>query len=246
MTISKHSPIFVAQDLLETRYKGAEVIFVAGSVMRGEAVAHSDLDLVIVYPHLAQAYRESFYRKEWPVEAFVHDPQTMHYFFEKIDTPEASSTLAEMVFEGLEVPGPSEVSLQLKSMAQAVLQQGPPPMTGEQNKDLRYHISELLDDIREPRNRQEQIASGVLIYNELMNFYFRSRNIWTSHGKIGFRKLKKVDAKLAMRFSEAFDLLFASGQAPKVVEIAQEILEPQGGFLFDGYERKVPATWRIS
>src|SRR3954470_21373245 len=64
----KHSPLFVTKDLLENRYKGAEVIFLAGSVMRGEATDFSDIDVVVVYPKIDKAFRESFYHLDWPVE----------------------------------------------------------------------------------------------------------------------------------------------------------------------------------
>ena len=55
--ISTHSPLFVTKELFETRYLGANAIFVTGSVIRGEATKHSDLDLVILYPHVEHAYR---------------------------------------------------------------------------------------------------------------------------------------------------------------------------------------------
>jgi predicted nucleotidyltransferase len=79
------SPYEIAKELLETRFKGAEVVFAAGSIRRNEATASSDIDLVVVYPKLEQAYRESFTFKGWPVEAFVHDPETLNYFFWEVD-----------------------------------------------------------------------------------------------------------------------------------------------------------------
>ena len=60
MTRAKHSPLYVTKDLIENRYKGAEVIFLAGSVGRGEATSFSDIDIVVVYPKIEKAYRESF------------------------------------------------------------------------------------------------------------------------------------------------------------------------------------------
>ena len=45
--------------------------------MRGQATETSDLDLVVVYERLEAAYRESFVHGGWPIEVFVHDPETL-------------------------------------------------------------------------------------------------------------------------------------------------------------------------
>jgi hypothetical protein len=245
LTRAKHSPVYVTKDLMENRYKGAQVIFLAGSVMRGEASTYSDIDIVVVYPKIERAYRESFFHLEWPVEAFVHDPETLRYFIHDVDRPQGSSTLAEMVFEGLETPAPTPFSEALKKMASEVLHLGPPALTEHQILDRRYHISELVDDIREPRTRQELNAAACSIYSELADYFFRSRGQFSSVGKAILKRMKRSDAAFFRRFTEAFDLLFATGRAEKVIELAEELLAPQGGMLFDGYRRDVPANWRL-
>ena len=244
MTRAMHSPLFVTKELLETRYQGAEAIFVAGSVVRGEASTYSDLDLVVVFPKVEAAYRDSFMHREWPVEALVHDAETIRYFLENVDMQVGRSTLANMISEGHEVPGTTDLTDQLKSLAKATLRRGPPLLSAEEIEDSRYHISELIDDIREPRSHQELIATGTLVYNELADFYFRTHRIWAGTGKVVLRRMKKEDPVFARKFAEAFDLLFLSKQTGKVIELAEELLAPVGGFLFDGYRRDVPSTWR--
>lgn len=46
------APIEAGRRLLKERFAGASLIFVAGSVIRGEGTASSDLDLVVVYTKL--------------------------------------------------------------------------------------------------------------------------------------------------------------------------------------------------
>lgn len=239
-----HSPLYVTKELFETRYRGANAIFVAGSVVRGEASTYSDLDLVILYPKVEIAYRESFIHKGWPVEAFIHDPETLRYFFEQVDPMIARPTLAEMVSEGLVVPAATELTADMKRLAGESLKAGPPELTEEEIQDRRYHISELIDDIREPRTRQELIATATLIYNELADYYFRVRRGWTGSGKAILKRLKKEDPAFSRKFSEAFDVLFSTGQPRRVIDLAEEIMAPQGGFLFEGYRRDTPAHWR--
>ncbi len=244
MTRATHSPLYVTKELFETRYKGAEAIFVAGSVVKGEASTYSDLDLVVVYPHVPVAYRESFFHKDWPVEAFIHDPETIRYFFRNVDRQLGRATLAEMISEGHEVPGATTLTASLKALARETLHEGPPDLAADELEERRYHISELIDDIREPRSKHEMFASAALVYNELADFHFRTRRGWAGSGKAIVRRMKKDDPTFARRFSEAFETLFTTGQTARVIELASEILSPHGGFLFDGFRRNVPAEWR--
>jgi hypothetical protein len=57
--------------------------------------------------------------------------------------------------------------------------------------------------------------------------------------------MKRRDPVFARRFGDAFDLLFAEGQANQVILLGEELMAPQGGVLFEGYRRDVPQTWRI-
>ena len=81
------------------RYPDAEVAFAAGSLVRGEGTAYSDLYLVVVFPTLPAAYRESFRFQGLPVEVFVHDPETLEYFFVEMDVASGIPTLPWMVME---------------------------------------------------------------------------------------------------------------------------------------------------
>ena len=245
MTRATHSPLYVTKELFETRYQGAEAIFVAGSVVRGEASTYSDLDLVVVYAHVPVAYRESFSHKDWPVEAFIHDPETIEYFFRRVDPQIGRATLAEMISEGHEVPGATSMTTRLKERATAILREGPPPLSDDDLHDRRYHITELIDDIREPRSRQEMVATATVIFNELADYYFRSRRGWTGSGKAIIKRLKREDPAFGRRFFDAFEDLFAKGQTQKVIELAAEVLSRDGGFLFEGYKRNVPQDWRF-
>src|SRR5690349_17930039 len=103
MTSERREARAQARLIYETRYPDAAAVLLAGSVVRGQATAHSDLDLVVLYERVAHAWRESFLSEGWPVEAFVHDLETLRYFFEKVDGTTAPPSLAYMVLEGVDV-----------------------------------------------------------------------------------------------------------------------------------------------
>jgi predicted nucleotidyltransferase len=233
-----------ARLIRDQRYAGATAVFAAGSLVRGEGTAYSDLDLVVVYPNVACAYRESFRFQGYPVEAFVHDPETLNYFFLEVDRPSGVPSLPQMVAEGVEIPEPTETSRSLKALAASVLALGPPPLSEQDLKGLRYGITDLLDDIRDPRSNEELAGTGSQLFEGLANYYLRTHGLWSAKGKSIPRALQRADAALSVRYFRSFDDLFARGDARSVIALAEELLAADGGLLFEGYRRDAPAAWR--
>ncbi len=236
--------IKITKQILADKYSDASVIFLAGSIIRGEGTAHSDLDLVVIFDALENAYRESFYYQGFPVEAFVHDRQTLNYFMLEVDRPSGFPVMAQMVLEGVEIPLPSELSQSLKRRAASVIEKGPPKLNEEEINKLRYDITNLVDDIRQPRSKEELIASGTELYGVLANYYFRVNNLWSAKNKSIPRVLNKIDPELCLRFCDSFEELFSNGRSEKVIGLAEDVLKSKGGFLFEGHKLEAPAIWR--
>ena len=231
-------------NLHQEKYPDAKVIFLAGSVMRSEGTSTSDLDLVVVYRKLPNAFRDSYRYDGWPVEAFVHDPETLKYFFSEFDAPSGYPSLASMVSEGVEIPSASTFSLALKEMADESLKAGPKPWTSKDIESARYAISDLIEDIKDPRNVHEMHATASQLYFALANFYFRSKGLWSAKGKTIPRRLQKVDAEFSAKFLSAFDTTFRNGSPDGIVSLATDLLKNYGGFLFEGYRVDAPSDWR--
>ncbi len=229
-------PTEAAASIWRERYARARVLFLAGSVLRGEATPASDLDLVVVYERLPRAYREAFVYGGWPVEAFVHDPETLEQFFE-VDRRRGLPALMSMVREGVEIPGASEFSAGLKRRARELFEAGPPPWDADELTLRRYRLTDWVDDMRFPRSPEEMVATGAYLYQDAADFYFRTRGLWSAHSKTIPRRLRDTDAAFAEKFLRAFDALFAEKRGEPVVSLVAELLEPFGGFLFDGFRQ---------
>ena len=117
-------------------------------------------------------------------------------------------------------------------------------MSSEEVLKLRYNLTSLVDDVRQPRSRDELLASGAELYEALADYYFRSHNRWSAKGKAIPRILKRADAGLCLRFCSCFDELFSQGQNEKVIALVEELLETNGGFLFDGHRLEAPLDHR--
>ncbi|HEX8249465.1 MAG TPA: nucleotidyltransferase domain-containing protein [Pyrinomonadaceae bacterium] len=241
-TTSLDELIEITKDILRTKYASAEFAFLSGSFVRGEATAFSDLDVVVIYKQLPNAFRESFYFRNFPVEAFVHTPETLNYFYEA-DAKDFVPSLTAMVAEGVEVPAKTDLSARLKHSANEFLSR-PPKISVEEIRNFRGWLTDLVDDIRAPRSKAESTASGTTLYAALAGFYLRANGAWSAKSKTIPRALRKLNPDFQRRFCESFERLFVAGETEAVIKLTEELLAPHGGFLFDGLRLDAPADWR--
>jgi hypothetical protein len=163
--------------LCEHKYSNACVIIWAGSVATdSNYTSHSDLDIVVVFDQVQNAYREAFSYEGCKIDAFIHDIETLRYFFEEIDRKSGMAALPQMVLSGILMTAPSALSEEIKKLASKTLDAGPPKWSQEQIDRSRFFITDLLDDILSPHNRAAQVASAARLYDLLAEFYFRA--IW--------------------------------------------------------------------
>ena len=243
---SKNDPLATIQKLIKERYEDAKAIFWAGSVSVNQGTSASDLDLVIVFEKIAHAYREAFFYDGWPIDAFVHDLNTLRYFFEESRTGNGISGLCYMILNGREVTNPSAFSENVKKLAQEVLNAGPATWEQEQIDKERFLITDVLDDIKYPAGRDEQIASAAWLLEALGQFYFRSQHKWCASGKSIIRYLKIDNPDLALEFTQAFEGVFQTGYSAALELLVKKILKPYGGLFWNGFRSDAPKESKIT
>lgn len=232
--------------LCKLKYHNAHTIFWAGSVTTGKFTSRSDLDLVILFDKIPNAYREAFIFENWKIDTFIHDFETLCYFFEEIDGKSGIPSLPHMIATGKLITSPSSLSKKIIQLAHKIIDAGPPPWNKEQLDRARFFITDLLDDVATPQNRAEQIASASKLYELLAEFYFRAQNKWQASGKAILKYLKQHDYDFAENYRDAFDELFKYGHAQKLEVLVQQVLEPYGGLLWDGYRADAPKEWKLT
>lgn len=244
--MERQDPRTAALEIVNRRFGDAAVAFLSGSVMRGEATETSDLDLVVVYERLGNAYRESFLHGGWPVEAFVHDPETLRYFFWEVDRAAGVPSLPDMVLSGAALPQANELSRSLQALAEEVIAKGPPVWSEADIDASRYKITNLIDDLRAPRSRNELFAIATELYSTVAEHFLRAQGLWSAKSKAIPRRLIRVSPEFAGRFNAAFLDVFENGRSRSVIDLCQELLTPYGGWLFSGYKVVAPLKWRLS
>lgn len=224
------------------RFPSAAVVL-GGSVARGTATPASDLDLVLIFERLGNAWRETVTINGITAELFAHDPETLAWFFDQ-DRAAGTGALAAMLSEGIAVTGPPALLAQAKALGAAALALGPPPLDAEDLARRRYIVSDLAEDLRGGGTPGEIIAIAARLYQELGDLMLRSAGHWSGTGKALARQLDQRNPALALRFEHAFGSLFRHGHAAQVLGLVEELLAPLGGTLLAGYHNPAPAAWR--
>lgn len=232
----------VARKSLVSRFDGAALAFVSGSIMRGAGTPASDIDLVVVFPRLERAWRESFVEDGFPVEAFVHDPQTLAYFFHA-DAEGGRPIMAHVVATGTIIGADPDLARVLQAEAGAILARGPMPLGGSSYDRMRYLVSDLADDLRGDRPPAEIRAIATHLYQQLADLMLLGRGAWTGNGKWAPRLLARLDVGLAEAFDRAFEQAFAGNSAP-LLALTEAELARHGGHYFAGYRQEAPLEAR--
>lgn len=222
-----------ARDIILQQYPNCDAAVLAGSVVRGQETPTSDLDLVIIDNNIMSSYRESFIENGWPVEAFVHNERSYQQFVED-DLKRARPSLPWMIAEGIVLKDTGILNA-LKEQAATQLEDGPEQWTVSTIDFKRYFITDGLDDFTGSGERAEQIFIAGSLAELLAEFVLRINGQWIGTSKWTVRALRNWDSEFADRFVDSFDRFYGTGEKQAIINLADEILKPYGGRLFDGF-----------
>jgi predicted nucleotidyltransferase len=225
-----------ALKFVEMRFPDCDAALLAGSVIRGESTVTSDLDIVIFDKDIPSPFRESLVAYGWPIEVFVHNFQSYKLFFES-DIKRARPSLPRMVSEGKAVRE-SEFLPGIIDEAKRIMKLGPEEWSKKEIELKRYFITDTLDDFIGTNNKAEELFIAGTLAEQLQEFVLRTNKRWVGKSKWVVRELKLYDTVFTDQFVEAFSHYYSTGNKKMVTELAEQILEPFGGRLFDGFSIK--------
>ena len=113
-----------AQKAINKHYPGYKCAFVAGSMLRGQETATSDIDIVVIYDDdFEDVHRNSVIENGWPVEFFVHNVKANDYFMEQ-DRKRGMYIMMDMVANGLPLPELNEMARERQLKASEMIRSG--------------------------------------------------------------------------------------------------------------------------
>ncbi len=225
--------IEAAHQFVNKHFPNCQGALLAGSVIRGQATATSDLDIVIFDTTISSPYRDSLVDFGWAIEVFVHNLTSYKRYFES-DCQRARPSLPNMVMEGVILKDSGIVS-PIKKEAKEIIENGPEEWSTETIQTKRYFITDALDDFKGSTTRLEEIFIANRLAELASEFVLRTNRQWIGTSKWTFRALTNYDEQFANQFAEAFDAFYRTEDKKQVIYLVENILQPHGGRLFDGY-----------
>lgn len=233
-----------AKRALAKHYPGAIGGFVGGSITRGEGTPTSDIDIGVLYDEtFDDVHRNSVVEYGWPIEFFVHNPQSLDYFFDK-DRQRGMCIMPTIVATGIMIPEEHPVMLKQREKAARVIEAGPPVLTDEERALRRYWITDLVDDLKGADRAPVRNATLAMLHDRLGDFHLRAAGKWSGVGKALLHCLKADDEEYAAKFETAFVTAFAGKGIEPVLALVEETLAPHGGPFWEGYRDAAPPEWR--
>jgi len=233
MNSSRLQPVEAAKKFIVENFSDCQAALLAGSVVRGEETATSDLDIVVFDEKIESAYRESLIEYGWPIEVFVHNATSYKTFF-KEDCERARPSLPRMVSEGINLVD-SGVLSSIKEEANELLKRGPEVWSVKTIEMKRYMITDALDDLIGTTNRAEELFIANTLADAIHEFYLRTNGQWIGASKWIVRALNQFDESFARTFVQAFDVFYKTGSKDEIITLADKMLKPYGGRLFEGF-----------
>jgi hypothetical protein len=223
-------PVTDARTLVSERFPTALAAFLGGGVLSDRRTPTSDLDIVVIVGDLPAPYRESMTWRNWPVELFVHRPDTIGAWFAK-DVARRRPTLARMCTDGVVLTDADGTAAAVRNQARTVLAAGPPPLGPAELDRRRYGLCDLLDDLAGTGDEGERAIICACVLRDTAELALVTAGRWLGTGKWLLRELRAADPQLA-------DQLIAARDDPaRLAAMADGVLAVAGGRLWDGYRQ---------
>jgi predicted nucleotidyltransferase len=223
----------LARQLVLELYPEARAAWLGGSVVRGDASPTSDLDITVLLDGPPAPRRKSLEYGGWPVELFVHTEKSLRYFADK-DQLRRQPTMMRLVGESVVLVDTDGSGARLQQECLAEVAAGPEPLSVEELNQMRYGITDMLDDLVGGTDDVRLAISSVL-WQEAARLLLTGSGHWSGTGKGLLRELKAYDvAHGTDHAAKLLDGVRASDD--RLVVAVDDILAAYGGRLFSGFE----------
>lgn len=194
----------IARRFVERRFPEADTALIAGSTVRGERTATSDIDLLVFGPPEMlgpdEDSRAATYAFEGQVfEVFAYAHEAFERWVER-DLAAHRPVLLNMLIEGRAVRGGARLE-QLRAPWKPVRAAG--PRVDPHELDMRrYIVTDVLDDLRDATDPLERNVLAALLFDRLGQLLLLHHGRWLATGKHLPRAMRSWHAERTARLAE--------------------------------------------
>jgi hypothetical protein len=229
----KKSVEVAAQTFLSRFFPQCHVALLGGSAAREEMTEDSDLDIVIIDETQASSFRQCHVCLEWKIEAFVYNRTSLFFAFERCRL-EGYPSILRMCAEAIVIKDDGSAA-DIIQEAKEMIQYGPSEWSQEESDDIRFRITDLLDDLHSSSDYHEQMFTACKLFDIVSEFVLRVNGCWLGDGKWMHRALLRYDSDFCQQYVETFQTFVKTGNVEPLSAFIDDVLAGHGGRLFEGY-----------
>lgn len=217
----------------------ATLALLGGSHARGTATASSDLDVVAIDPTAEWSYRQTAVTAAGiKVEQFVYrDLEVLVKWFAR-QVANRHATLFSLFAESIVLVDRDGIAAAVQADARSRMVAGPGPLPDDQRDVVRYHLTDLLDDLVHI-DPGELPTLAAMAWRQDAEAICHVNDGWVGQGKWLRRYVHILDPAGAARLDAAY-IAAVNGDRDQVVREFNSILDQLGGCL-DVTDRMVAA-----
>ncbi|MCX4097584.1 nucleotidyltransferase domain-containing protein [Nocardia sp. alder85J] len=238
----------IAYRLVSHRFPEARAAWLGGSAAAGTGTVTSDLDITVLLAGTPAPYRESLSYGGWPVELFVQTEESIRWFCAD-ERRRGKPTTLRLIGDTTILVDRDGSGARLQAACVAAIGAGPDPVSAEELDEMRYRVTDLLDDLIGGAPEHEDLLIAAELWRGTAELLLAGNGHWRGGGKWLHREAVAHDLAAGTDYAETLARAtrsVAQGSAEPMVAVVSEVLELFGGPLFDGYRIEGPEPVRRS
>jgi hypothetical protein len=232
----RRSAVDAASAFVDHHFPECHLALLAGSAAHGPTTAASDLDIVVITPREDVPRWATFREFGWPIETFVHTPDSYPAAF-AADVQKRWPLLPLLCRDGVVLRDRAGMAQQIKSEAQALLDQGPAPLNEEEISERRHTVTWMLEDLEGVEDPLEAFLMAGIVAHCAASLLLSLHCRWLGQGKWLPRELRRFDPARAQQLTDAIETLGRTGDKGPLVQFGDAVLDLVGGRRFEGQSR---------
>ncbi|MCP3803566.1 nucleotidyltransferase domain-containing protein [Allokutzneria sp. A3M-2-11 16] len=225
-----------ARSFVAAHHPTAVAAILGGGATSGLRTATSDLDIVVFLTDPPPPFRETAEHDGWPVELFAHTPETFESYVDR-EVALRRSPLLHMCAKGTLLFDHSGVGEWACSTARDRLAAGPPPLSPTELEDIRYRVTDLLDDLAGATDPDELLFIADRLLTSTAELVLSVRGKWLGNGKWLLRRLREADPAVCSALLSTYRTLVTTNAPEPFHRTNSDVLDTVGGRLLVGYRR---------
>jgi hypothetical protein len=232
----KKSIKVAVQTFLSQFFPQCHVALLGGSAAREEMTESSDLDIVIIDETQPSSFRQCYVCLDWKIEAFVYNRTSLSFAFERCRL-EGYPSILQMCAEAVILKDDGSAA-DIIQEAKETIQDGPSEWSKEEADDMRFRITDLLDDLNSSNEYNEQMFTASKLFDIVSEFVLRANGYWLGDGKWMHRSLLHYDSDFCHQYVQTFQTFVKTGNVEPLTTFIDDVLAGHGGRLFEGYKEQ--------